>query len=156
MRWSSTHISAKDDQTSTDNEELIEAYEHSYEPTFKTVINSPSMTRSSRSPIFTHTIFAAKISALNDFFGKIALMEPSSQILIISQSIEGLTFNLQSPGITTIPSRTGFDFEYRMIHLWMIGFNKSSEMLSNKHGVAMAVKGCEKEYRGEDQSVGWW
>ena len=72
----------------------MEAYEHYYKPTFRKVIKSPSMTRSSRSPVFTHTKVAAKRSAPNDWFGKIALMEPSSQILIMSQSIEGLTTNL--------------------------------------------------------------
>ena len=60
------------------------------------------------------------------------------------------------PGTTNIPSRTGFDSEHRMIHLWMIDCIQCNKMLSNKHGVAMAVKGCEKEYRGKDQSVGWW
>ena len=92
------HTSAKDDQFSADYEELMEAYKHSYKPTFRKIIKSPSVTRSSRSPIFTHTKIAAKISAPNDFFGKIALMEPSSRILIMSQSIEGLTTNLQSLG----------------------------------------------------------
>ena len=96
VRWSSVHTSAKRDQFSTDYEELVEAYKQSYKPTFRNVIKSPSGIRSSRTPIFTHTKTAAKISAPNDFFGKIALMEPSSRILIMSQSIEGLTTNLQS------------------------------------------------------------
>ena len=57
-------------------------------------------------------------------------------------------------GIITISSRTGFDFEHRMIHLWLIDFSQCNEMPSNKLGVAMVVKGCEKEYRGKDHSAG--
>ena len=96
VRWSSNHASAKRNRLSTDYKELVKAYEQSYNPTSRKVIKAPPVIRSSRSPILTHAKTAAKISELSEFFGKIAVMEPSSRILIMSQSLEGLTTNLQS------------------------------------------------------------
>ena len=95
VRWSSANPSAKSGQFSSDLEQLVEAYEHSYKPTFKKVIKSPLSPRSSRCPIFVQ-LNVVRPSITDDFFGQIHGMEQSSRILILSQSMEGLTTNLQS------------------------------------------------------------
>ena len=75
---------------------LVELYEDSYQPTSREVIKSPCLTRSSRRPIFVHSNKASRQSQLFTFFKQIHDKERSSRILIMSQSIEGLTTNLQS------------------------------------------------------------
>ena len=98
VRWSGANSLAKSGQFDRNLEQLVEAYEHSYRPTFKKVFKSPLSPRSSRCPISVQSN-VIRPSITNDFFGQIHGMEQSSRILIMSQSIEGSTANLRSPCI---------------------------------------------------------
>ena len=95
VRWSSGARKAAD-TFNEEIEQLGELYEDSYQPTSREVIKSPNMPRSSRCPIFVHLKRTYRQSTLNTFFKQIYDKERSSRILIMSQSIEGLTTNLQS------------------------------------------------------------
>ena len=63
---------------------------------------------------------------------------PNVSINTDAPSLEAL--RKMPPGTTTIPSGNGFDFEHRIIHLWMIDFNQCNDMPPSEHGVRMAVK----------------
>ncbi len=96
VRWSG-HCGKVHKHTFNENiEDLVKAYETSYTPTSGKAIKSPFVATSSRCPIFTTPERGQKLGFRNNFFHQIYEMKSSSRILIISQSIDGLTTNLQS------------------------------------------------------------
>ena len=96
VRWSSDGYKSLKYRFDENIEDLVKAYETSYAPTSGRVIKSPFTTRSSRCPIFTTPKDRGKLGRLNNFFRQIYETKPQSRILIMSQSLDGLTTNLQS------------------------------------------------------------